>query len=77
MSFNDSAGHVISARAGTLWITQERDCADYIVEVGGTFVVGFGGETLASALTSSVLEVRASLPRRAFESASVVHFNPT
>jgi hypothetical protein len=77
MSFNGPAGHVISVRAGSLWITQEGNYADYIVEAGGTFIVRSGGVTLASALTSSVLEVRASSPRRAFESASVVHLNPT
>jgi hypothetical protein len=51
------AGHVINVRAGRLWITQERDFTDYIVEAGGTFVMRPGGRTLAGALAPSVLDV--------------------
>jgi hypothetical protein len=63
LRLENAAGHVVQVRQGSLWITQDRDVADHVVQAGSSFLVRAGGRTLVSALQSSLVEVcRASEP---------------
>jgi hypothetical protein len=46
-------GDVISCKSGILWITQEGDLKDYIVEVGRNFWVTKPGTVIVQALDDS------------------------
>ena len=47
---DDAAGRRISARTGTLWITEEGQPDDRIVEAGHTLYVRHDGRTVVQAL---------------------------
>ncbi len=49
----DRRGDVISCLSGTLWITQENDLKDYILEQGKDFWVTKPGAMVAQALQSA------------------------
>jgi hypothetical protein len=49
----DRRGDVISCVSGTLWITQEGDLKDYIVEAGRKFWVTKPGTIIVQALDDS------------------------
>lgn len=49
----DADGRLIRVQAGRLWITQEGERADHIVEPGQTFSIGKPGVTLITALRPS------------------------
>ena len=49
----DRRGDVISCCNGTLWITQEGDLKDYIIEAGKDFWVTRRGEVVVQALENS------------------------
>lgn len=55
LRLRNAAGSSIHVDAGRLWITQENEGVDYIVEAGETFVVCMGGVTLVTALRPSAL----------------------
>ena len=46
-------GDVISCKSGTLWITQEGDQMDYIVEMGRNFWVTKPGTVIVQAMDDS------------------------
>ena len=46
----DRRGDVISCLSGTLWITQEGDLKDYVVEAGRNFWVTKSGSVVVQAL---------------------------
>lgn len=47
---DDAAGRRIEARAGTLWVTEEGQAEDRIVEAGHTLFVRHDGRTIVQAL---------------------------
>lgn len=47
---DDAAGRRIEARAGTLWVTEEGQSEDRIVESGHTLFVRHDGRTVVQAL---------------------------
>src|SRR3954466_3515296 len=47
---DDAAGRRISARSGTLWVTEEGEREDRIVEAGHTLYVRHDGRTIVQAL---------------------------
>lgn len=57
LRLREAAGQLIRLDAGRLWITQEDEGVDYVVEPGETFRVRAGGVTLVSALRESALQV--------------------
>lgn len=52
----DADGRLIRVQAGRLWITQEGEGADHIVEAGQTFTIGKPGVTLVAALRPSAFQ---------------------
>jgi hypothetical protein len=46
-------GDVISCKSGTLWVTQEGDFKDYIIEAGRNFWVTRPGRVIVQALDNS------------------------
>jgi hypothetical protein len=49
----DRRGDVISCLNGTLWITQEKDTRDYVIESGQKFWVTKPGTLIVQALANS------------------------
>lgn len=58
LTLDDAAGRRISARAGTVWITEEGRAQDHIVEGGGSIVVERDGRTVVQALAPSVVAIQ-------------------
>jgi hypothetical protein len=52
------AGAEIEVKDGCVWVTQDRDPADYILSKGCTFRIGSAGGAVASALKSALVEIR-------------------
>lgn len=52
----DRRGDVISCVSGTLWITQQGDLKDYVVETGRNFWVTRPGSVVVQALDDSQLK---------------------
>jgi Protein of unknown function (DUF2917) len=50
LTLDDAIGTRISARCGIVWVTEENDRKDYIVEPGEYFVVDKIGRTVVQAL---------------------------
>lgn len=48
--FHDAAGFALRVLSGILWVTQDRDSSDAVVEPGQTFVIARQGKTVISAL---------------------------
>ena len=66
---HDAAGFALRVLAGSLWVTQERDNSDAIVQRGEILVIARQGKTVISALSDArVLGIPALLeqpPERA------------
>ena len=54
---DNAAGKVIHVMRGRLWITQENEAADHVLEAGSSFTVSARGRTLVGALQRSVFHV--------------------
>lgn len=50
-------GYEIRVKAGCMWITQEHDSADYLVEAGCSFRINRPGLTLVSATKAGAIEL--------------------
>ena len=59
LSLRDAAAWVVECRSGALWITQEADARDVMVEAGERFELDRNGLTLVSALDVAVAAVHA------------------
>ena len=53
LRLRDGVGVTLHVLAGTLWITQERDPEDVVLEPGQTFVLARQGQTVISALKNA------------------------
>ena len=54
----DAAGCEIRVREGSMWITQDREASDHVVETGGSFRIDRPGVTLISALRAGRIQLR-------------------
>ena len=50
VTLDDAAGTRVSARYGTVWVTEEGSGKDHIVKPGEDFVLGRRGRTVVQAL---------------------------
>jgi hypothetical protein len=57
ITVRDGKGVRVSCLRGALWITQEQNTADVLLEAGGSFVIDQPGLTLVMALRPSHLQV--------------------
>jgi hypothetical protein len=55
LRIEDGREMLICARSGCIWITQERDRRDIVLEAGQRFRISRGGRTLIMALRRSVI----------------------
>jgi len=53
----DAKGTRVLVRSGSLWITQDRDRQDYVLEVGETFKLDRAGDAIVFALAPSEIEL--------------------
>ena len=68
LTLDDARGTRIQPRQGSVWITEEGEPQDFIVEAGQAFVVKRHGRTLVQALVDSRVAFRdEALPRAAGE----------
>jgi hypothetical protein len=58
LSLDDARGTRIQAREGTVWITEEGEPQDFVVESGQSFVVKGRGRTLVQAMVDSRVALR-------------------
>jgi hypothetical protein len=58
LTLQDAAGRRISARSGTVWVTEEGRPHDLIVEGGDSIVLERDGRTVVQALAPSVVAIR-------------------
>jgi hypothetical protein len=52
----DRRGDVISCRSGSLWVTQEGDLKDYVLDAGQNFWVTRSGTVVVQALQNAQFE---------------------
>jgi len=57
ISLDDAQGVRIEARAGTVWVTEEGDPVDHIVDAGGTRVIAHAGRTVVQALAPAWIAI--------------------
>ena len=60
LRIRDGEGLIIEVIGGCLWLTQERDSKDYIVEAGRSIAIDRPGLTLAAACGSARLRLHKS-----------------
>ena len=58
LTLDDAAGRGISARSGTVWVTEEGRPHDHIVEGGDSIIVARDGRTVVQALAPSVVAIQ-------------------
>jgi hypothetical protein len=57
IALRDASGTRVVCEGGALWITQQQDAADVVLQGGESLVVGHGGLTLVMALRPSALRL--------------------
>lgn len=57
IKIRNGEGAVVIGRAGAVWITQEGDSRDVIVNPGDMFVIDRPGKTIVEATESSVVSI--------------------
>jgi hypothetical protein len=62
LTLDDARGIRIQPRQGSVWITEEGEAQDFIVEAGHAFVVKRPGRTLVQALVDSRVAFRDEEP---------------
>ena len=63
LRIEDGRELLVHARDGCVWITQERELRDIVLEPGQSFRISRGGCTLISALRGSVLALASPYPK--------------
>jgi hypothetical protein len=59
----DQRGRVFICHRGIVWITQERDAIDYVLQKGDMFIVTLPGQVLIQALEPASVTVVTPLSR--------------
>jgi hypothetical protein len=60
LTLEDARGALVRCLRGRLWITQERDQKDYVVDAGGTFRIDRDGPTVVEAARDARFLVEAA-----------------
>ena len=58
LSLDDAEGTTLAAERGTLWVTEEGDARDHIIEPGETFVIAKAGRTVVQAMQSASISLQ-------------------
>jgi hypothetical protein len=58
VTLDDAAGRRITARAGTVWVTEEGNRKDFIVGPGEVLVLKNGGRTVLQALQAAWVSIQ-------------------
>ncbi len=58
VTLDDACGARIEPRQGTVWITEEGNTRDFVVQPGEAFVVTRGGRTLVQAMRRAWVSVQ-------------------
>ena len=59
-------GEILACEKGRVWITQERDPHDYVINSGEAFWVTLPGRVVLKALAESVIRVSKSIKQKPF-----------
>ena len=57
LTLDDAEGMRILAHSGTVWVTEEGDAKDHIVEPGDALIVAHPGRTLVQALKPAWISI--------------------
>ncbi len=57
LKIHEGAGHVLCAREGSLWITEENSRQDVVLERGACFELRGGGLTLVQAFSDAAVSI--------------------
>jgi hypothetical protein len=66
------AGAVLHVRGGRVWLTQDRDQQDYVLDAGAEVRIGNAGTVVIHALRDAEVEVIAARPARGDLAARLV-----
>lgn len=75
IKIHNGEGVVVIGRAGSVWITQEGDSRDVIVNPGEMFVIDHPGQTIVEAAESSLVSIVSIAEPRALTGARSI-MNP-
>jgi hypothetical protein len=62
----DQRWRIIACRKGVVWITQDRDVADYVLREGEVFIVTLPGPVLVQALEPASVTITPSIKARPY-----------
>jgi len=57
LSLDDARGLRIRAKAGTLWVTEEGNLDDHVVDTGDSLVIAHDGRTVIQAMSHSWIAI--------------------
>lgn len=58
LTLDDARGVRIRPRGAKVWVTEEGDCTDFVVNPGEDFVVSHGGRTVVQAIDTTWVDLR-------------------
>ena len=58
LTLDDAEGVHILPRGARVWITEEGDCSDFVVNPGEEFVVAHAGRTVVQAIDTTWIDLR-------------------
>lgn len=58
LTLDDAEGVHIRPQGAKVWITEEGDCSDFVVNPGEEFVVTGGGRTVVQAIDTTWVDLR-------------------
>ena len=82
LKVRSGVGHTIVCHSGSVWLTQDRDRRDIVLDAGESFALDRDGLVLVQALEQSTISIAARLPgaqaraalqRHTAVAASLVH----
>jgi hypothetical protein len=62
----DQRWRMVACRRGVIWITQERDVADYVLRAGEVFIVTLPGPVLVQALEPASVTITPSIKAQSY-----------
>ena len=61
MPLRDSAGRTVHAHAGRVWITEEDNASDVLLQAGDSYRLGRNGLAVVEALSEAAISIRFQL----------------
>lgn len=58
LTLDDAEGVHIRPRGAKVWVTEEGDCSDFVVNPGEDFVVSHDGRTVVQAIDTTWVELQ-------------------